>query len=173
MTAALQQWAVGEYSAPIGTGLDLPGRGHPLLLPFVVDEWGASAVRGRVVFSRFHLGGNGAAHGGTLPLLFDEVMGRLNSGGDRTVGRTAYIHVNQAHHVIERELHLEATLDRVDGRKRFITGRLRDSDRVVADAGVCSSSCFPVNPEPARERVPQPERGSNVRHALRSRTWRN
>src|SRR4051794_1931504 len=31
MTAALQQWAVDEDSAPIGTRLDLPGRGHPLL----------------------------------------------------------------------------------------------------------------------------------------------
>src|SRR4051812_20951335 len=94
VTAALQQRAVDEDSAPIGTRLDLPGRGHPLLLPFVVDEWGASAVRGRVVFSRFHLGGNGAAHGGTLPLLFDEVMGRLNSGGGRPRGRPAPIHVH-------------------------------------------------------------------------------
>jgi acyl-coenzyme A thioesterase PaaI-like protein len=134
-TSALQQWAVDEYAAPIGTRLDLPGRGHPLLLPFVVDEWGELAVRGRVVFGRFHLGGNGAAHGGTLPLLFDEVMGRLNSGGGRTVGRTAYLHVNYRHITpIGRELHLDATLDRIEGRKRFITGRLRDGDTVVADA---------------------------------------
>jgi len=135
LTQRLQQNAVDEDAAPIGTRLDLPGRGHPLLLPFVADEWGASAVRGRVVFGRFHLGGNGAAHGGTLPLLFDEVMGRLNSGGGRTVGRTAYLHVNYRHITpIERELHLEVTLDRVEGRKRFVSGRLRDGGTIVADA---------------------------------------
>jgi acyl-coenzyme A thioesterase PaaI-like protein len=135
ITSELQQWSADEDAAPIGTRLDLPGRGHPLLLPFVVDEWTESAVRGRVVFGRFHLGGNGAAHGGTLPLLFDEVLGRLNSGGGRTVGRTAYLHVNYRHITpIGRELELEATLDRIEGRKRFVTGRLRDGDTVVADA---------------------------------------
>lgn len=134
-TAELQHFAAAEDVAPIGTRLDLPGRGHPLLLPFVVDEWTESTVRGHVVFGRFHLGGNGAAHGGTLPLLFDEVMGRLNSGGGRTVGRTAYLHVNYRNITpIGRELQLEASLDRIEGRKRFITGRLRDGDTLVADA---------------------------------------
>ena len=92
-------------------------------------------MRGRVVFTRIYLGGNGAAHGGTVPLLFDEVLGRLNSSGGRSVGRTAYLHVNYRHITpIGRELELEATLDRIEGRKRFITGRLRDGDTVVADA---------------------------------------
>src|SRR4051794_6879668 len=135
VTAALERRAVDEDTAPIGTRLDLPGRGHPLLLPFVTDEWTGSTVRGRVVFGRFHLGGNGAAHGGTLPLLFDEVMGRLNSSGGRTAGRTAYLHVNYRNITpIGRELELDATLDRLEGRKRFITGRLRDADTIVADA---------------------------------------
>ena len=64
VTSALQESAVDEDAAPIGTRLDLPGRGHPLLLPFVADEWTESAVRGRVVFTRIYLGGNGASHGG-------------------------------------------------------------------------------------------------------------
>lgn len=135
LTSTLQQRAVDEDDSPIGTRVDLPGRGHPLLLPFVADEWSGSAVRGRVTFGRFHLGGNGAAHGGTLPLLFDEVMGRLNSSGGRTVGRTAYLHVNYRNITpIGRELQLAATLDRVEGRKRFVTGRLHDGDTLVADA---------------------------------------
>jgi acyl-coenzyme A thioesterase PaaI-like protein len=135
VTSTLQQWAVDEDDSPIGTRVDLPGRGHPLLLPFVADEWTGSAVRGRVTFGRFHLGGNGAAHGGTLPLLFDEVMGRLNSSGGRTVGRTAYLHVNYRRITpIGRQLQLDATLDRVEGRKRFVTGRLHDGDTLVADA---------------------------------------
>jgi acyl-coenzyme A thioesterase PaaI-like protein len=135
LTAALQRRAADEDTALIGTRLDLPGRGHPLLPPFVADEWGAAAVRGRVVFGRSHLGGKGAAHGGTLALLFDEILGRLASSGGRPVGRTAYLHVNYRHiSPIDRELHLDATLDRIEGRKRFVSGRVRDGDTVVADA---------------------------------------
>ena len=52
--------------------------------PFVWYDESEGHVRGRVVFRPFHLGGNGAAHGGTLPLLFDDVLGRLaNSVGGR------------------------------------------------------------------------------------------
>jgi acyl-coenzyme A thioesterase PaaI-like protein len=135
VTAALQQRAGDEDTSLLGTRLDLPGRGHPLLLPFVVDEWGDEAARGRVVFGRFHVGGKGAAHGGTLALLFDEILGRLASSGGRPVGRTAYLHVNYRHVTpIDRELHLDATLDRIEGRKRFVTGRLRHGATIVADA---------------------------------------
>src|SRR3954451_11918619 len=75
VTAALREWSTEEGDAPIGTRLDLPGRGHPLLLPFVADEWTDRAVSGRVVFGQIYLGGNGAAHGGMVTLLFDEVLG--------------------------------------------------------------------------------------------------
>src|SRR2546421_264232 len=51
-----------ESEAPIGKRPDLTGRGHPLLLPLIVDEWTDEVVRGRVVFTRYYLGGNGAAH---------------------------------------------------------------------------------------------------------------
>jgi hypothetical protein len=33
-----------------------------------------------------------------------------------------------------RRLELDATLDRVQGRKRFVSGRLRDGTTAVADA---------------------------------------
>jgi len=71
----LTPWVVPERRALAGKRGDLPGRGHSLLLPFVVDEQDDSSIKGRVVFDRFYLGGNGAAHGGSLPLLFDEVLG--------------------------------------------------------------------------------------------------
>jgi hypothetical protein len=131
----LAPYEVSEWEAPIGTRLDLPGRGHPLLLPLVIDEWTDTVVRGRVTFPRYYLGGNGAAHGGTLPLLFDEVMGRLSNGGGRSVARTAYLHVNyRSITPIDRELEIEVTFDRQQGRKRYVTGRLRDGDVLLADA---------------------------------------
>src|SRR4051812_13220836 len=71
LTEELKTWWAPERGQPSGTRLDLPGRGDPFLLPFVPLESTDTFVRGKVVFRRLHLGGGGA-HGGTLPLLFDE-----------------------------------------------------------------------------------------------------
>jgi acyl-coenzyme A thioesterase PaaI-like protein len=131
----LRPWVVGEKQQPAGTRMDLPGRGHPFLLPFVPSESTDAIVRGRVTFRYFHLGGNGAAHGGALPLLFDEILGRLANAGGRPTARTAYLHVNYRRITpIDVELHLDATFDRQEGRKRWLSGRLRDGDTVLADA---------------------------------------
>jgi acyl-coenzyme A thioesterase PaaI-like protein len=95
-------------------------------------------VVGRVAFGRFYLGGNGAAHGGAIPLVFDEVMGRLANTGGRPPSRTASLHVNyRSITPIERELQLTARFDREEGRKRFLSGELRDGGTLCADvAGI-------------------------------------
>jgi acyl-coenzyme A thioesterase PaaI-like protein len=135
MVDTLQPWAVGEHQQPSGTRLDLPGRGHPFLVPFVPLRSSDVAVRGHVTFRRFHLGGNGAAHGGALPLLFDEILGRLSNAGGRRIARTASLTVNYRKITpIGVELELDATVDRQEGRKRWVSGRLRNGDILVADA---------------------------------------
>lgn len=129
------EYEAAESEAPAGSRLDLPGRGHPFLLPHIVDHWSDTRVEARVTFTQFHLGGNGAAHGGSLPLLFDEVLGRLANSNGRNIARTAYIHVNYRHITpVGRELRLEATLDREEGRKRYASGLLLDGEVVVSDA---------------------------------------
>lgn len=131
----LGPWTVPEGAQPAGTRMDLPGRGHPFLLPFVPEESTDRSIQGRVVFRRFHLGGGGAAHGGALPLFFDEILGRLANAGERPRARTAYLTVNYRHITpIEVELTAEATLDRQEGRKRWISGRLYDGQTLLADA---------------------------------------
>jgi acyl-coenzyme A thioesterase PaaI-like protein len=89
-----------------------------------------------VTFRRFHLGGHGAAHGGTVPLLFDEVLGRLANSGDRPIARTAYLTVNYRYITrVGIEHQLEAEVQRIAGRKRWVTGRLKDpAGTTVADA---------------------------------------
>jgi acyl-coenzyme A thioesterase PaaI-like protein len=131
----LEPWVVPEQRALAGKRRDLPGRGHSLLVPFVADEQDDSSIAGRLVFDRFYLGGNGAAHGGALPLLFDEVLGMLGNSGGRTRARTAYLHVNyRAITPVDRELVLRAAIEREDGRKRFVTATLHDGEHLVADA---------------------------------------
>ena len=131
----LEPWAAPEWQRPAGMRVDLPGRGNPLLVPFVWEEESDSHIRGRVVFRPFHLGGNGAAHGGTLPLLFDEVLGRLANSTGRAIGRTAYLKVNfRKITPIGITLQIDATVDRVEGRKRWVSARLLDDGNLVADA---------------------------------------
>lgn len=131
----LEPWAAPEWQRPAGMRVDLPGRGNPLLVPFVWEEESDSHIRGRVMFRPFHLGGNGAAHGGTLPLLFDEVLGRLANSTGRAIGRTAYLKVNfRKITPIGITLQVDATVDRVEGRKRWVSARLLDDGNLVADA---------------------------------------
>jgi len=124
----------GALEGVAGTRTDLPGRGHPFLLPFVADEWSADRAVGRVTFTRLYDSGGGASHGGAPPLLFVEVLGRL-SNTNRPIARTAYVTTNfRAVTPIGRELRLEATVDRIEGRKRSVSGRLYDGPTLLADA---------------------------------------
>jgi len=131
----LEPWAAPEWQRPAGMRVDLPGRGNPLLIPFVWDDESEGHVRGRVVFRPFHLGGNGAAHGGTLPLLFDDVLGRLANSVGGTIGRTAFLKVNYRKITpVGVELQVDATVDRIEGRKRWVSARLSDHGTPIADA---------------------------------------
>lgn len=131
----LEPWATPEWQRPAGMRVDLPGRGNPMLVPYIEEEETDGHVRGRVTFRPFHLGGNGAAHGGTLPLLFDDVLGRLANSVGGGIGRTAYLKVNYRKITpIGVELQVDGSVDRVEGRKRWVSARLLDGDTLIADA---------------------------------------
>lgn len=133
----LAEFQVPESDRLDGWRPDLPGRGEPLLPPYVIEEENDRLIRGRVTFTRFYLGGNGAAHGGTPPLLFDDVLGKVvNYHHSEGVARTAYLTVNYRRIVpIGAELRWDATVDRVEGRKRWGSARLVDGDaRLLSDA---------------------------------------
>jgi acyl-coenzyme A thioesterase PaaI-like protein len=137
LTDLLGEYQVPESQRVDGWRLDLPGRGHPLLPPFVIEDETSTTMRGHVTFTRFYLGGNGAAHGGATPLLFDDLLGKVvNSNHEDGVARTAYLKVNYRSiaRVGERLL-FDATVDKVEGRKIWGTARLTTEDgTLVADA---------------------------------------
>jgi hypothetical protein len=136
INAILAGHQVAEADRLDGWRPDLPGRGHALLPPYVIDGESGSSLWGRVTFTRFYLGGNGAAHGGSQPLLFDDLLGRVVNFGQPGVARTALLKVNYRRITpIGVELRVEASLDSVDGRKRWGTARLFDaSDALLSDA---------------------------------------
>ena len=134
LAADLAPYAVPERQQITGHRLDLPGRGQALVPAFHIDEWDDKHATGRFTLGRYYLGGNGAAHGGVIPLVFDEVLGRLANTG-RPIARTAYLHVNyRSITPIGPELRLEARIDREEGRKRFLTASMYEGDRLTADA---------------------------------------
>jgi acyl-coenzyme A thioesterase PaaI-like protein len=93
-----------------------------------------SELRGEVTFAIRYFGGNSAVHGGAIPLLFDEVLGQLANFG-RAMARTASLTVDFRRVTpLVRPLSVVATVDRVDGRKRFLRGALYDGDAVTAEA---------------------------------------
>lgn len=125
-----------EWASPSGRRMDLPGRGNILSIPMKVGKTDNGRIHGWARFARFHLGRNGAVHGGALGLLFDSVLGltaAVLTGSRRQ--RTAYLKVDYRHIVpIEKELHVDAGIDGVDGRKIFVSGRLSDGDTLLAEA---------------------------------------
>jgi acyl-coenzyme A thioesterase PaaI-like protein len=140
VSRALTDLAVqlGEYAVDepdqIADQVEVPGRAQGLVPMVHLDERDEQHAAGRVTFGRFYLGRNGAAHGGAIPLVFDDVLGRLSNTGGRPPSRTAYLHVNYRHITpVGRELQVTARFDREEGRKRFLSGELRDGGTLCAD----------------------------------------
>lgn len=135
VSALLTPYDADEWSVPSGRRVDLPMRGNIMSVPNETHVGEDGRLRGWVRFRRYHLGRNGAVHGGFIAHLFDSVLGRtslLVTGGLHQ--RTAFLHVNYRKIVpIEKELHVEAGMVRTEGRKIFVDIRLRDGDDLLAD----------------------------------------
>ncbi|MBG6099054.1 PaaI family thioesterase [Nocardioides luteus] len=125
---------VAEVEQIVGRRFDLPDRGQaltPRLELWRLDSMGAV---GTTTFGRFHLGSNGAAHGGSVSLLFDELMGHIiEARGTRA--RTAYL-TTQYRSItpIDTALNVEATVDHVERRKVFISATIRRDEVLCAEA---------------------------------------
>lgn len=119
-----------------GNRYDLPGRGHPHLIPARITRWSTNELHAVVVFGGAHMGGNGAVHGGMQPLLFDELLGRLSNTNRPTRCRTAYLKTDYLRVTLPNVPYdFDATVDREEGRKRFLSARLTAPDgQVVATA---------------------------------------
>jgi acyl-coenzyme A thioesterase PaaI-like protein len=139
VSALLSQFDADEWQSPSGRRMDLPVRGNILTVPMEAHkapDGKDGRIHGWARFARFHLGRNGAVHGGALGMLFDTVLGLTSSvltGGPYQ--RTAYLKINYRHVVpIEKELQIDAGVDRVEGRKIFVSGRLSDGDTLLTEA---------------------------------------
>lgn len=132
--AKLDTMLVDEWHSPSGTRVDLPSRGNITLPPYEVETGGPEGVTASVIFRRFHLGGNGVAHGGHVAVAFDDLGGMAAALNVRGICRTAYLTVSyRSLTPLETPLTMRTWVDKADGRKLFVKGTLHDGDRLCAE----------------------------------------
>lgn len=147
LSALLEATRVPERERVYGRRQELDGRGQATVPQLVVTEADDRHVSGTVVFGDFFLGGNMAAHGGTIPLFFDEILGRLAQTGGRTPCRTAYLKTDfRSITPIGPTLTARAWFEREDGRKRFLRATLHHGDVLCAEADALFVELKPGQP---------------------------
>jgi acyl-coenzyme A thioesterase PaaI-like protein len=132
----LQPHQAGEGVGPANRVVELPGAGSLLMPPYRVTSFEPDGVELTVEFSRYHVGGNYAVHGGVLPLLFDSVFGMVIHAAGRPISRTAFLHVEYRKVTpIDTTLTARGWIREAEGRKAFVNAELRDPEgNLLAEA---------------------------------------
>lgn len=144
----LAPFEVAEGVAPAGRTPGLPGMGSLLLPPWMLTGFTSEGVEMRGHFSRFHVGGNSAVHGGVLPLLFDQMFGMVVHAAGRPISRTAFLHVDYRNVTpINTPLIARGRVASTEGRKAFISAELtREDGKLLAQANGLMVRLLPGQP---------------------------
>ena len=125
-----------EGKAPAGRTPGLPGMGSLLLPPWTLTRYAPDGVEMTGYFTRFHVGGNHAVHGGVLPLLFDHMFGMISHAAGRPISRTAFLHVDYRKITpIDTPLAVRGRVTSTEGRKAFVSAELVDGEDTVLAEG--------------------------------------
>jgi acyl-coenzyme A thioesterase PaaI-like protein len=136
VSALLAPYDADEWASPSGRRMDLPNRGNLLQIPVDLHITADERVIGTAHFRRFHLGRNGAVHGGSVAQLFDSLLGftAFKLSGSKAQ-RTAFLHIDYRKIApVAKELQVDAGVDGIEDRKIFVSGRLLDGEAVLAEA---------------------------------------
>lgn len=137
----------GPRDHPDKAGLEehsfIHGRANPIAPPAAYTIAGNQLV-GTVTLSTPHQSRPGFAHGGMVAALFDDMLGALELSGE-VRGPTAQLTVRFLRLVpVGKPLDLSAMIDKIDGRKIFVSGRIACAGEVCAE----SEALF-IAPKPA------------------------
>jgi acyl-coenzyme A thioesterase PaaI-like protein len=109
------------------------GAANPLAPPLVLRQEGTT-VRGTAVFGSAYEGPPGHVHGGHIAAAFDELLGMAQSlSGQRGMTGTLTVRYRRPT-PLGRPLDFAAQLDRVEGRKIFVSGTLHAAGVLCAEA---------------------------------------
>ncbi|BAX90749.1 PaaI family thioesterase [Mycobacterium shigaense] len=151
LTELLGPFQALEGQAPSGRAPGLPGMGSLLLPPWTLTRYQPDGCEMRGHFTRFHVGGNMAVHGGVLPLLFDHMFGMVSHASNRPISRTAFLHVDYRKITpIDAPLVVRGRVDRTEGRKAFVSAELADASEnpgaLLAEANGLMVQLLPGQP---------------------------
>lgn len=134
-SALLAPYEADEWHSPSGRRMDLPNRGNIMSVPVDLHVTADGRIGGTACFRRYHLGRNGAVHGGVLGLLFDSLLGYTAAKLTKSpYQRTAHLGIDYRKIVpIGKQLQVDAGIDRIDGRKIFVSGRVLDDGVVLTE----------------------------------------
>jgi acyl-coenzyme A thioesterase PaaI-like protein len=106
---------------------------HPIAPPFQYEHRDGRTV-GSGYFSAAHEGPPGLVHGGWIALAFDEMLGMVNAFNEHP-GMTAILTIKYRRPTpLHCEVHMEAWVDRTDGRRAIARAELRAGNQITAEA---------------------------------------
>jgi acyl-coenzyme A thioesterase PaaI-like protein len=112
-------------------------------------------LRGDVTLDRRHEGAPGYAHGGAVSTILDDALGMLLFVLRRPAV-TARMEVDfRRPAYLGRRFEVETWVDRVDGRKLWLAGALREEGEPVAEAKALFIEVDPEHFARGREQVPE------------------
>lgn len=134
--------------APAGRVANLPGAGSILMPPWQIRDFRPEGVEVEVEFSRYHVGGNNAVHGGVVAMMFDVMCGIVIHAVERPISRTAFLHVNYRNVTpIDVPLTMRGWASKVEGRKTFVDAALTGPDgTLLAEANGLMVRLLPGQP---------------------------
>ena len=134
--------------APAGRVASLPGAGSILMPPWEIRRFDAEIVEICVQFSRYHVGGNNAVHGGMVAMMFDVMCGIIIHAIGRPISRTAFLHVDYRNVTpIDEPLTVRGWASKIEGRKTFVNSELTDADgMILAEANGLMVRLLPGQP---------------------------
>jgi len=134
LTTALRAAQVPEERQLAGW-IDDPGRGQVFVPPLHIVALDERRLECTLTFGRYYLGGHGAVHGGAIPLVFDDILGRFAQTSGRPTSRTAYLKVDfRSITPVDKPLRLVAEMVSEEGRKKLVRATLHDGEVLCAEA---------------------------------------
>lgn len=133
---------------PAGRVASMPGAGSILMPPWQIRRFDAEGVEVEVEFSRYHVGGNNAVHGGVVAMMFDVMCGIIIHSIDRPISRTAFLHVDYRNVTpIDVPLTMRGWASKIEGRKTFVNAELTTPDGTLcAEANGLMVQLLPGQP---------------------------
>jgi acyl-coenzyme A thioesterase PaaI-like protein len=148
LIACLAPHEVAGGVAPAGRVATLPGAGSIAMPPWDIRRFEPKGVEIGVQFSRYHVGGNNAVHGGMIAMMLDVMCGIIIHAIDRPISRTAYLHIDYRNVTpIDVPLTVRGWASKIEGRKTFVNSELTDAHGTsLAEANALMVRLLPGQP---------------------------